>query len=58
MTFYGSPILYPIEKIPDESLQQLIMCSPLAVIVQQARHAIIDPTRRAPPRRSAAPSGC
>ena len=42
MTFYGSPILYPIEKIPDESLQRLIMCSPLAVIVQQARHAIID----------------
>jgi ABC-2 type transport system permease protein len=42
MTFYGSPILYPIEKIPDESLRRLIMCSPLAVIVQQARHAIID----------------
>ena len=42
MSFYGSPILYPIEKIPDESLQRLIMCSPLAVIVQQARHAIID----------------
>ena len=42
MTFYGSPILYPIEKIPDESLQRLIMCNPLAVIVQQARHAIID----------------
>ncbi len=42
VTFYGSPILYPIEKIPDESLRRLIMCSPLAVIVQQARHAIID----------------
>ena len=43
-SFYGSPILYPIEKIPDESLRRLIMCNPLAVIVQQARHAIIDPT--------------
>jgi ABC-2 type transport system permease protein len=42
VTFYGSPILYPIEKIPDEGLRRLIMCSPLAVIVQQARHAIID----------------
>jgi ABC-2 type transport system permease protein len=42
LSFYGSPILYPIEKIPDEALRQLIMCSPLAVIVQQARHAIID----------------
>jgi ABC-2 type transport system permease protein len=44
ISFYGSPILYPIEHIPDEKLQHLIMCSPLAVIVQQTRHAIIDPT--------------
>jgi ABC-2 type transport system permease protein len=44
MTFYGAPILYPIEKIPEESLQRLIMCNPIAVIVQQARHALIDPT--------------
>jgi ABC-2 type transport system permease protein len=44
MTFYGAPILYPIEKIPDESLRRLIMCNPIAVIVQQARHALIDPT--------------
>jgi ABC-2 type transport system permease protein len=43
ISFYASPILYPIEKIPDERLQHLIMCNPLAVIVQQARHAIIDP---------------
>jgi ABC-2 type transport system permease protein len=44
MSFYGAPILYPIEKIPNERLQHLIMCNPLAVIVQQARHAIVDPT--------------
>jgi ABC-2 type transport system permease protein len=43
ISFYGSPILYPIEKIPEEGLRRLIMCNPLAVIVQQARHAIIDP---------------
>jgi ABC-2 type transport system permease protein len=48
ISFYGTPILYPIEKIPDESLQRLIMCSPLAVIVQQARHAIIDPGAPSP----------
>jgi ABC-2 type transport system permease protein len=42
ISFYGSPILYPIEKIPSEGLRRLIMCNPLAVIVQQARHAIID----------------
>jgi ABC-2 type transport system permease protein len=44
MTFYGAPILYAIEKIPSEKLQRLIMCNPIAVIVQQARHALIDPT--------------
>jgi ABC-2 type transport system permease protein len=44
ISFYGSPILYPIENIPNEKLQHLIMCGPLAVIVQQTRHAIIDPT--------------
>ncbi len=43
ISFYASPILYPIETIPDTRLQHLIMCNPLAVIVQQARHAIIDP---------------
>jgi ABC-2 type transport system permease protein len=42
--FYGAPILYPIEKIPNVNLQHLIMCNPLAVIVEQARHAIVDPT--------------
>jgi ABC-2 type transport system permease protein len=43
ISFYGSPILYPIETIPDEKLQHLIMCNPLAMIVQQARHALVDP---------------
>jgi ABC-2 type transport system permease protein len=43
VSFYGSPILYAIETIPEEKLQHLIMCNPLAVIVQQARHALIDP---------------
>ena len=44
IAFYASPILYPIEVIPDERLQHVMMFSPLAVIVQQARHALIDPT--------------
>jgi ABC-2 type transport system permease protein len=45
MTFYGSPILYPIEALADQPdwVQTLVMCNPLAVIVQQARHALIDP---------------
>jgi ABC-2 type transport system permease protein len=42
--FYGSAIFYPIEKIPSVTLQHLIMCNPLAAVVQQIRHAVIDPT--------------
>jgi ABC-2 type transport system permease protein len=42
--FYGSAIFYPIENIPSVRLQHLIMCNPLAVVVQQIRHALIDPT--------------
>jgi ABC-2 type transport system permease protein len=41
--FYGSAIFYPIEKIPSVQLQHIIMCNPLAAVVQQVRHAVIDP---------------
>jgi ABC-2 type transport system permease protein len=41
--FYGSAIFYPIENIPSVRLQHLIMCNPLAAVVQQVRHAVIDP---------------
>jgi ABC-2 type transport system permease protein len=41
--FYGSAIFYPIENIPSVKLQHLIMCNPLAAVVQQVRHAVIDP---------------
>ena len=46
VAFYGSPILYPIEALSNQAqwVQTLVMCNPLAVIVQQARHALIDPT--------------
>ncbi len=41
--FYGSAIFYPVEKIPSVRLQHLVMCNPLAAVVQQIRHAVIDP---------------
>jgi ABC-2 type transport system permease protein len=44
LTFYGSPVIYPIETIPRPELQQLVMCNPVATIIQQVRHAVIDPT--------------
>jgi ABC-2 type transport system permease protein len=39
--FYGTPILYPIEHIAPH-FRHVIMCNPLAVIVVQARHALVD----------------
>jgi len=41
--FYGSPILYAIEIIPSETAQQALMCNPIAALLQQVRHWLIDP---------------
>jgi ABC-2 type transport system permease protein len=42
--FYGTPIIYAIEKIGvSRKIQELIMLNPLAAIIQQFRHAMIDP---------------
>ena len=41
--FYGSPVLYAIESVPEETLRHAIMANPLAAILQQVRHAVIDP---------------
>jgi len=43
--FYASPVLYPIEVVPSLALQKVILlANPFAAILQQVRHAIIDPT--------------
>ncbi len=42
--FYGSPILYALEVIPDKTIQKLLLISPIAAMLQQARHWLIDPT--------------
>jgi ABC-2 type transport system permease protein len=42
--FYGSPILYVIEVVPNETFRHLIMLSPIASILEQVRHTVIDPT--------------
>ena len=41
--FYGSPILYAIEIVPSDTARQAIMCNPIAAILQQIRHWLIDP---------------
>jgi ABC-2 type transport system permease protein len=41
--FYATPILYPITAVP-ESLQRVIMASPLATVIQQIHHSVFDPS--------------
>lgn len=44
--FYASPVIYPISFVQQhsETLAQIVMCNPVATIIQQMRHAVIDPT--------------
>jgi len=45
MLFYATPIFYPIELITERTLQKIVLLiNPFAVIVQQARHAVVDPS--------------
>jgi ABC-2 type transport system permease protein len=43
MLFWGTPIIYVIETAP-EGVRELLMANPLAAIIEQARHAVIDPS--------------
>jgi ABC-2 type transport system permease protein len=42
--FYASPVFYTIELITNETLRELLMLNPFAAILQQVRHAVIDPS--------------
>jgi ABC-2 type transport system permease protein len=42
LVFYGTPILYVIDTVP-ESMQKVIAANPLAAILEQARHWLVDP---------------
>jgi ABC-2 type transport system permease protein len=41
--FYGSPIFWTIEVITNDTVRELLMLNPFAAILQQFRHAVIDP---------------
>ncbi len=45
--FYLTPVLFPISLVAeqDERIAHLVMCNPLAAIIQEARHALIDPAQ-------------
>jgi ABC-2 type transport system permease protein len=45
--FWGTPIIYVFETIQEntsETVQRLLMANPLAALIEQARHAVIDPS--------------
>jgi ABC-2 type transport system permease protein len=42
LVFWGSPIIYTIEAVP-ESWRHLVMYNPFAVAIQQTRHWLVDP---------------
>jgi ABC-2 type transport system permease protein len=41
--FWGTPIIYVIESAPG-GIKRILMLNPLAVVIEQARHAVIDPS--------------
>jgi ABC-2 type transport system permease protein len=41
--FYGSPILFVAAKYPD-SVERILMCNPIAVVLTQMRKAVIQPS--------------
>jgi ABC-2 type transport system permease protein len=42
--FYATPVIYPIDALAKPGwIQHLIMSNPLAAILEQMRHAVIDP---------------
>lgn len=41
--YFVSLILIPIEAVSNQTLQKLLLLSPFACIVEQLRHAVIDP---------------
>ena len=44
LLFYATPVIYAIETIDvGERLRRLLMLNPLAAILEQFRHAVIDP---------------
>ncbi|CAA9518755.1 MAG: hypothetical protein AVDCRST_MAG53-3153 [uncultured Solirubrobacteraceae bacterium] len=43
LLFYASPVLYVATFVP-ESYQRIYLCNPLAALLTQLRHALVDPT--------------
>jgi ABC-2 type transport system permease protein len=44
MLFYATPIFYTLDVINNKAIEHAMLINPLAVILQQFRHAVIDPS--------------
>jgi len=44
LLFYGTPIFYTLDVIDNATIEKLLLLNPLAVVIQQFRHAVIDPS--------------
>jgi ABC-2 type transport system permease protein len=42
--FYATPVLYPVEAFNNETYEHLLMINPIAVIFEQARVWVLEPT--------------
>jgi len=45
MLFYASPVLYVATQVPEE-YQRPYLANPIAAVLTQMRHAVVDPTAR------------
>lgn len=43
--FYATPIIYPLQMITNPFLQKLLLLNPMALIIQGARHDLINPSQ-------------
>lgn len=49
MTFYATPIFYTVQDVANQTsdeVAQLLMLTPFAAILQQTKHAVVDPSHQ------------
>lgn len=43
--FYATPIIYPIQMIKNTLIEKLLMLNPMAMLIQGARHDLVNPAQ-------------
>ncbi len=55
LMFWGSPIIYTVDRVP-QPLRDIILMNPIAVIIAQTEHALVDPAIPAPTQAMSNPA--